>query len=209
MRNFWYPPSTWKPGVRYTWELSWRWSIWVPPKGGKAATVTCMNYYNIYTWFVGLKHSHWLMVVHTILLWQITECSLVGRWSFSVMISELWRCAWVWLWQQLLVSNPSWLDAIWVGWLSTCWKWSRRIGSMRSGRAGSQLARYDLDGLTLWLLDTILKGWLLNVWSQSRRACSLLAAYNLVRFSWLHMIWTWSGRAGSRISGDDRDRWTG
>jgi hypothetical protein len=45
--------------------------------------------YNIYTWFVGSKHSHWLMVVRTILLWQITECSLVGRWSFSVMISEL------------------------------------------------------------------------------------------------------------------------
>jgi len=41
VRNFWYPPSTWKPGVRYTWELSWRWSIWVPPKGGEAATVTC------------------------------------------------------------------------------------------------------------------------------------------------------------------------
>jgi hypothetical protein len=39
--NFWYPPSTWKPGVRYTWELSWRWSIWVPQKGGEAATVTC------------------------------------------------------------------------------------------------------------------------------------------------------------------------
>ena len=49
--------------------------------------------YNIYTWFVGSKHSHWLMVVRTILLWQITECSLVGRWSFSVMISELWRFA--------------------------------------------------------------------------------------------------------------------
>jgi hypothetical protein len=49
--------------------------------------------YNIYTWFVGSKHSHWLMVVRTILLWQITECSLVGRWSFSVRISELWRFA--------------------------------------------------------------------------------------------------------------------
>jgi hypothetical protein len=32
-------------------------------------------------------------VVRTILLWQITECSLVGRWSFSVMISEPWRFA--------------------------------------------------------------------------------------------------------------------
>jgi hypothetical protein len=49
--------------------------------------------YNIYTWFVGSKHSHWFMVVRTILLWQVTECSLVGRWSFSVMISELWRFA--------------------------------------------------------------------------------------------------------------------
>jgi len=34
--------STWKPGVRYTWESSWRRSIWAPPKVGEAATVTCM-----------------------------------------------------------------------------------------------------------------------------------------------------------------------
>ena len=35
---------TWKPGVRYTWESSWRRSIWAPPKGGEAATVTCSKY---------------------------------------------------------------------------------------------------------------------------------------------------------------------
>jgi len=34
---------TWKPGVRYTWESSWRRSIWAPPKGGEAATVTCIT----------------------------------------------------------------------------------------------------------------------------------------------------------------------
>jgi len=32
---------TWKLGVRYTWESSWRCSIWAPRKGGKAAIVTC------------------------------------------------------------------------------------------------------------------------------------------------------------------------
>jgi hypothetical protein len=106
--------------------------------------------YNIYTWFVGSKHSHWLMVVCNILLWQITECALVGRWSFSVMISKLWHFAWVWLSQQLLVCNLSWLDALWVGWLSTCWKRSRHVGWMWSGQAGSRLARYDLDWLALW-----------------------------------------------------------
>jgi hypothetical protein len=34
----------WKRVVRYTWESSWRRSIWAPPKGGEAATVTCIEY---------------------------------------------------------------------------------------------------------------------------------------------------------------------
>jgi len=46
--------------------------------------------YNIDTLFVSSKHSHWLMVVDTILLRQITKCSLVGRWSFWIMTSKQW-----------------------------------------------------------------------------------------------------------------------
>jgi hypothetical protein len=105
---------------------------------------------NIYRWFVGSKHSHWLIVVCTISLCQITECSFVGRQSCSVMISELWCFAWVWLSQQLLVSNLSWLDTLLVGWLSTCWKQSRPIGWMWFGPASFQLARYDLERLPIW-----------------------------------------------------------
>jgi len=67
--------------------------------------------YTIYCWFVGSKHSHWLLVL-TILLWKTTQCSLVGRWAFSVMISELWHFASVWRSQQLLVSNLSCVDVI-------------------------------------------------------------------------------------------------
>jgi len=43
-----------------------------------AGSYMLLLFNNIYTWFVGSKHSHWLMVVRTIFLWQITECSLVG-----------------------------------------------------------------------------------------------------------------------------------
>jgi len=43
--------------------------------------------YNIYTWFVSSKHSHWLIVVHTILLWQIKECSLVGISAKFILVS--------------------------------------------------------------------------------------------------------------------------
>jgi len=44
--------------------------------------------YTIYTWFVSSKHSHYLMVVCTILHWQITECSMVSRWSFQLWLGN-------------------------------------------------------------------------------------------------------------------------